>query len=362
MVASSCSGTPESGAFRAESVGNAGFLARHNGQIFAEGRSFSGNERDKVFVNDGSGRFVDLSSLSGADSANDGRAAITFDADDDGDLDLFVHETQRERHALYRNDVADGRRGVKIRLAGRAPEAIGAVVTVTAGGRTVSQVMSRGAGFVTCQAPELVFGLGDATEAVAIVRWLGGATERFEGLEAGGCYLLEEGTGEAAAVTRRPRTLPDPFARGMRVRVGESVARVAFQTADGTVSAADFSDLGSGERAYVNLWASYCRPCVGELPLLERWSEEGDARVLVVSVDAPAARDRARALLAQRAPALPALFVTDDQPGRSPEPGALSTLVDLARLPLPTTLVLGEGGRIEEIIQRALEEGADAPR
>ena len=272
MVASSCSGTPESGVFRAESVGNAGFLARHNGQIFAEGRSFSGNERDKVFVNDGPGRFVDLSSLSGADSANDGRAAITFDADDDGDLDLFVHETQRERHALYRNDVADGRRGVKIRLAGRAPEAIGAVVTVTAGGRTVSQVMSRGAGFVTCQAPELVFGLGDATEAVAIVRWLGGATERFEGLEAGGCYLLEEGTGEAAAVTRRPRTLPDPFARGMRVRVGESVARVAFQTADGTVSAADFSDLGSGERAYVNLWASYCRPCVGELPLLERWS------------------------------------------------------------------------------------------
>ena len=53
MVASSCSGTPESGVFRAESVGNAGFLARHNGQIFAEGRSFSGNERDKVFVNDG---------------------------------------------------------------------------------------------------------------------------------------------------------------------------------------------------------------------------------------------------------------------------------------------------------------------
>lgn len=362
MVASSCSGTPESGVFRAESVGNAGFLARHNGQIFAEGRSFSGNERDKVFVNDGEGRFVDLSSLSGADSANDGRAVITFDADDDGDLDLFVHETQRERHALYRNDVTDGGRGVKIRLAGRAPEAIGAVVTVTAGGRTVSQVMTRGAGFVTCQAPELVFGLGDAKKAVASVRWLGGETERFEGLAAGGCYLLEEGTGAAAPVARRPRVLPDPSARGMRVRVGETVERVSFQDAAGEVQAADFSDLGPGERAYVNLWASYCRPCVGELPLLERWSEEGAARVLVVSVDAPSARDRAKELLQLRSPALPALFVTDTKPGREPEPDSLGELVDLARLPLPTTLVLGEGGRIEAILQRALDESADAPR
>lgn len=361
MVASSCSSAPESGVFRSESVGNSGFLARHNGQIFAEGRSFSGNERDKVFINDGEGRFSDLSALSGADSSNDGRAVITFDADDDGDLDLFVHEMQRERHALYRNDVADGRRGVKLRLEGRAPEGIGATVTVTAGGRTVTQVMSRGAGFVSCQAPELVFGLGDADTATAVVRWLGGEAETFEGLAAGGCFLLREESGEAIPVERRPRTLPDPSARGMRVRVGETVARLAVQDAAGEVQTLDLSGIAEGERAYVNFWASYCGPCVMELPLLDGWHGEGKARVHVVSVDAPAARERAQELLAVRAPGLPPLFVTDQKPGRDPVPGAATELVDLARLPLPTTLVLGPGGVIEQILQRPLDEETDAP-
>ncbi len=58
MVASSCSSEPESGSFETQEVGSSGFLARHNRQIFAEGRSFSGNERDKVFLNEGDATFV----------------------------------------------------------------------------------------------------------------------------------------------------------------------------------------------------------------------------------------------------------------------------------------------------------------
>ena len=116
MVASSTASDSETSAFKPEAVGNPSFLRRQNGQIFSGGRSFSGNERDKLFLNEGDGSFVDVSALSGADSANDGRAVLAFDADDDGDLDLFVHETQRERHGLYRNDLAIGTRGVKLRL------------------------------------------------------------------------------------------------------------------------------------------------------------------------------------------------------------------------------------------------------
>ncbi|MEO0660333.1 MAG: hypothetical protein AAFZ87_02240, partial [Planctomycetota bacterium] len=68
MVASSCGTTPETDSFTAESVGNDAFVGRHNAQIFADGRSFSGNERDKLFLNDGTGDFVDVSAMSGADS------------------------------------------------------------------------------------------------------------------------------------------------------------------------------------------------------------------------------------------------------------------------------------------------------
>ena len=47
-----------------ESVGNSGYLQRHNAQMFEEGRSFSGNERDKLYFNRGDNTFADLSDLS----------------------------------------------------------------------------------------------------------------------------------------------------------------------------------------------------------------------------------------------------------------------------------------------------------
>ncbi|MDG1983087.1 MAG: ASPIC/UnbV domain-containing protein, partial [Planctomycetota bacterium] len=225
-MASSCSETPDSGKFVREEVGNQGFLARHNGQIFAEGRSFSGNERDKLFLNGGDGGFLDLSDLSGADSPNDGRAVLAFDADDDGDVDLFVHETQRERHALYRNDLGVAPGFVKVQLRGTVGnrEGIGAQVELRAGGRRVSQVLSRGAGFLSCQPPELIFGLGGASAAVVTVRWPGGAVEEFEGLPANSRVLLVEGAGVAENIPASPRLLVDPLPKGLRVDLGDKVA------------------------------------------------------------------------------------------------------------------------------------------
>ncbi|MEM9379422.1 MAG: ASPIC/UnbV domain-containing protein [Planctomycetota bacterium] len=359
-MASSCAAEPESGAFRREEVGSQGFLARHNRQIFAEGRSFSGNERDRVFLNDGAARFADVSDLSGADSPNDGRAVIAFDADDDGDVDLFVHETQRERHALYRNDFAAPGAFVKLRLRATRgnPEAIGANVVVRAGDRTVAQVLSRGAGFLSCQAPELVFGLGDAEDAVADVLWPGGARERFEGLARGGRYLLVEGEGEPRPFDARPRALPTPKPPGLRVDVGDRVQPFTVATADGAARTLDPAALaragGEDGRLMLNLWASYCAPCVGELPLLERWNDRPGTSVVAVSVDAPSAQVRAAEILTARAPKLELLFVRDADEGAGER--TLHDVVDLARLPLPTTLVLDGDGLVVEIVRGPVEE------
>ena len=132
MVASSAK-SQSSKAFESQSVGNAGYLNRHNTQMFQDGRSFSGNERDKLWIGNGDASFADLSDLSGADSQNDGRAVLAADFDDDGDVDLFVHELQRERHALYRNDLnGDYGSFLKVRLRASTGhyEAIGATVQV----------------------------------------------------------------------------------------------------------------------------------------------------------------------------------------------------------------------------------------
>ena len=167
-------------------------------QIIEEGRSFSGNERDKLFLNRGDGTFADCSDLSASDDPNDGRGVIAADFDDDGDVDMFIHHTQRERHTLQRNELGEGAGFLKVRLRATTAqyEAIGAIVTVHGPHGPVANLMSRGAGFVSCQAPELVFGLGEAESARLEVRWLGGVTEDFGLVPAGSRVLLVEGSGE----------------------------------------------------------------------------------------------------------------------------------------------------------------------
>ena len=61
----------------------------------------------------------------------------------------------------------------------------------------MAQVLSRGAGFLSCQPPELVFGLGGASEADLRVLWPGGLSENFGTVDANAKVLLVEGAGRA---------------------------------------------------------------------------------------------------------------------------------------------------------------------
>ena len=58
-----------------EKAGAQEYQNDHMGRIFDEGFSFSGFERDKLYLNDRGGTFVDISGLSGLDAVTDGRGA-----------------------------------------------------------------------------------------------------------------------------------------------------------------------------------------------------------------------------------------------------------------------------------------------
>ncbi len=354
MVASSAES--QSAVFASQEVGNAAYLDRHNLQMFQDGRSFSGNERDKLFFNRGDGTFADLSDLSACDSPNDGRAVIAFDADDDGDVDLFVHNIQRERHALYRNEIGE-RYGsfLKLRLSATSSqhEAIGATVTVHGPHGPVAQVLTRGAGFSSCQVPELVFGLGAAEDAEVEVRWPGGSVESFGALAAGSRALLVEGAGTPRPIAHRPRPLPDPLPRGLKLGLGDRIGTVALLTADERLEQVDFASISGGRRVYLNFWASYCAPCVAELPALQALHASGEAVVIGVSTDAPADTQRAHDLFEARGARFPCYFI-----GARPDPergvSSLESLIDLERLPIPTTLVLSAEGAVERVVRGPL--------
>ena len=328
------------------------YTSLHSEQMFSEGLSFSGFERDKLWVNRGDG-FVDLSALSGADSPNDGRAAIACDFDDDGDVDLFVHNIQRERHGLYRNDLQapGGFLKLRLRATGSNPEAVGATVFVHGPHGPTAQVLSRGGGFVTCQAPELVFGLGGQAEAEVEVLWPGGARESFGALAAGTRAVLVEGRGRPEAVDARTVGFPKPLPAGLKVAEGDRIGPLALRDADGAEALLDPVALADGRPLLVALWATYCPPCVAEIGDLQRVHARGEQRVVAISVDGPSAVGRAAELLEQGGARYPAFYLGGQGDGEST---AFEELVDLARLPIPTTLVLSPEGRVETILRGPL--------
>ncbi|NOT31032.1 MAG: hypothetical protein HOP15_11340 [Planctomycetes bacterium] len=359
MVASSLEQGVEKSVAAKASVNSPAYRGFHSAQMFEQGFSFSGFERNKTWINAG-GRFVDLSDVSGADSPNDSRAALAADFDDDGDVDLFVHNIQRERHALYRNDALEpGTHGfVKLRLAATRSqyEAIGAVVTVHGPLGPVAQNVARGDGFLSCRSRELVFGLGSAAEAEVEVLWPGGARESFGRLAAGTRATLVEGSGKAEPYAARPRPLPDPLPQGLHLSEGDLFPSLALADADGGSRVLDVRALGRGKPVLLNLWASYCAPCVNELPLLARRHEDGEMIVVTLSLDVPEDRPAALELLVAKAPKVPAFFLPR---AGIPAPAgsvAVEKILDLERLSLPTTLILTAEGRLETVLRGPLTE------
>lgn len=316
-------------------------------EMYERGLSFNGNERSKLYLGRGDGTFEDLSDLTGAESPLDGRALVAADFDDDGDLDLFAHNIQRERHNLYRNEL-DPRGFLKLRLEATRTqhEAIGAEVSVDGPRGPVAQVVSRGAGFSSCDPPELVFGLGAAPGGAVRVRWPSGATESFGTLRAGGRFLLVEGAGEARAVEGRTTRLADPLPDGLKLGVGERVPTLVLTDSGGAEVALDPVTVAEGGTLVLAFWASYCRPCLTELPALAELHGREGVSVAAISVDVPDDRQRALRALSDAGAAFPSYFLAMDEKSNE---GRLDELVDLLRLPIPTSLVLGPEGRILEV-------------
>lgn len=324
-------------------------------EMFRRGFSFNGNERSQLFLGSGDGKFQTYSGLSGADSPLDGRGLLAVDFDDDLDVDLFVHNIQRERHNLYRNQIDAPERATKVRLLATSGsyEAIGAKVELIVGTRHLTQVLTRGAGYASCQAPELIFGFGEATSGELVVSWPYGQRESFGKVKPGTRWLLEQGTGKPVAFEARSQPLPDPWPAGLRIAVGETLPSFTVEGADGARMVFDPSLIESGGILHLNLWASYCRPCVEELPLLDALHRRDGHQVLGISLDGSQARETAVRLLESARVGYPNAFlmVQDDEAGEQ-----VDAFLDLFRLILPTTLEIDSKGTLLGVHQGRIDQ------
>ncbi len=104
--------------------------------LIRDGRSFSGRERHCCFLNIDGRRFADISTISGLNLADDGRAAAQVDWDQDGDLDLWVSNRNGPQVRFLRNEVPTNHHYLSVRLRGVTcnRDAIGARVQLVLAG------------------------------------------------------------------------------------------------------------------------------------------------------------------------------------------------------------------------------------
>jgi hypothetical protein len=156
-----------------------------------------------LLENDGTGHFRDVGKRVSPyfREKRSGRTAAVWDYDNDGDLDLIVsHLDLRGTPALLRNDGGNRNHWLGMTLVGKGgpASAIGAVVTVEAGGHRQVAVNQWETSYLSSHDPRLHFGLGRARRVDRVeIRWPDGTTETYRDLDGDRYLTVEEGKGIA---------------------------------------------------------------------------------------------------------------------------------------------------------------------
>ena len=281
------------------------------GKMLREGRSFSGRERNRCFLNTlkshaAGGRFANVSATSGIDFPDDGRAVAQVDWDQDGDLDLWISNRNAPRLRFLRNDLPQRGNFVSLRLVGHDSDtnrdAIGARVEVVtdSGSPRLVKSLRAGEGFLAQSSKWLHFGLGDARAIKkVVVRWPSARRstniEEFDSVRVGHRYRLIQGTGRAEKIDIPNRDIqltqssPDLPPRNATARLilltRLPVLPLRFEELSGAQARLP---VDSSRPVLVNLWSPTCQPCIEELVEFSKRASEirrHDLEVVALSID-----------------------------------------------------------------------------
>jgi hypothetical protein len=193
-------------------------LAIVNGNVMAnvaQVRTGAKLAQRKLLLRNAGERFVDVTKQAGPGFAIEGvgRALAAGDVDNDGDLDLLVGNNG-DRPNLLLNEGLARRSGAE--AAGRTANAIliqatgttsnrgaiGARLTLTAGGQRQVREIQSGSSYLAQNDPRAHFGLGRAERAERLeIRWPDGSSEVVENLAANQVVAVRQGSG---IVSRAP--------------------------------------------------------------------------------------------------------------------------------------------------------------
>jgi len=326
------------------------FHKAHMSEIFGDGFSFSGYERDLVKWNDRNGRFVDVSGISGADSISDGRGTVYADFDNDGDQDIFLTAMQRKAHYLFRNNIGAESNYLRVELVGTdsGTDAYGATVEIVLDSGPQKRVKMGGGGYLSQSDGRLLFGLG-AEQAIdsLTIQWPSGREQTFRELPANLSIRVVEGNDDYEILELPTFSFPTPWNAAEQLladaglRAGDAFPTLLLDSLPGGPDGLE--DVGGhGRKTLVNLWATWCTSCVREMPELNRLAPGlADAGIDLVGINLDfQAPDSV-------APHLEELRI--DYPNFIIREQGMELLFPAGEIQVPLTLLLAADGTIEGI-------------
>jgi enediyne biosynthesis protein E4 len=183
-----------------------------NGHVYpqVEG-AFAGGmygQRKLLYRNLGGGTFEEVGAKVPALAARRvSRGAAWGDYDEDGDVDVIVNELDGAPTLLRNDGGAQAGNWVSLKLTGTKSNrnAVGARVTLKAGGMTQVDEVRGGDSYLSHSDRRLHFGLGGATKVDEVkVKWPGGAEEKLTALPINRTVTIVEGKGAQKAGGQAP--------------------------------------------------------------------------------------------------------------------------------------------------------------
>ena len=364
-----------------------GFV-RSNGfdrRALLRGASFSGHERNRLFLNVGGEAFEDVSGVSGLDAETDGRSFALFDFDRDGWQDVLLVNANAPFVELFRNRVADdpGRaashnRTLILRFAGgnrsaRAAanlsnrDGIGVRVEVGVGGQVLHREQRAGEGFAAQNSAAMMIGVGPTASVDLLrVRWPSGITRELRDVATGQLVTVYEvaeqsPTGESFVLEQLPSSAREAFA----ARRSLELPRRVFPLHERNLH---------GDRPRLVLYttmATWCATCLGELPHWARLTElfsPAELEIRAVPVDNG---DTAEKLGRYVARYKPAYSMLSDLSAADVASVNTSVVAELGKAGLPANFLTDQAGRILDsgwappsvsLLRRLLSDAASATR
>ena len=282
-------------------------------RLIAQGKSFSGYEKNILLLNMNGRQFADVASQLGADFDDDSRAVATIDWDGDGGLDIWITNRTGPRARLLHNRASGSRPSLSVRLVGNGTgtnrDAVGARLTLWPEADPENRqlrTVRAGDGFLSQSSAWNHFGLGTVSGDCALtIAWPGGKSQTFTGLKPHHRYVVRQDSG--AATESQASSAPDPGLTAAPLDP-EDTSTPGFWVANRVpLPVIPFTDPQGARRtteslvgkpAVISLWATWCAPCLKELAELSRHRaaiEATGATVLALNVDSLASEQKSGA-------------------------------------------------------------------